>query len=688
MQDKKANKKRSGMRRYRKLFFLLVCMFILSAKVSVAEETKMDNRAEETGFIELGEIVVTPSRQEGFLKDASSKVTVISGKEVKQTGAQTIEEVFRNMPELSVVGDSVYQTMKRQITLRGVPDQSRTLVMIDGVPLNTAWQGRVEWGIVPPECIERIEVVHGPMSTLYGSGAMGGVINIITEFPEKPNQTIFNSKYGSLNSWSTVFLQGGRFEKFAYYLGGRFFQTNGYIPENNPDPYSVRRDRKDIASLTKLAYFLDENSRLVLGFLHNEEDICRGRQFFNIDDEANLGYLSYNSSLGDMRLKGTLFINDQDWKREFDKGPNYNYLDMIENIDHTYMGAMLEVSLFMAKGSTLTTGIDYKHGQIHLQDGYQLISRHAEARGQQHLVSVFLQQEMKLLDEKLIATLGMRGDYAKSYKGWCYDTGQVPQIDPISRNYNSRHWTELSPKASLLYHLKDSTDLRLSFGRAFNAPDLKQLYMVLARPTKTIYGNADLDPETLNSYEFGVNHRFSEKFILGLNFYYSQGDDFISTRTISANTFKNDNINEVRIWGIEEELKYRINKQWSWSGSYTFNKSIIDEDVGDPTLNGNDLSLQPRHQVSSKITYENPRLFTLSAVLRYVSRMYSDLENTDELNGYCNLDLQMSKKLNENIELSLSCQNLFDKEYDVPNMASEDLQAPGRIFIASLTIRW
>lgn len=672
----------------RKLFLLTAAVFLLAQAGSI-EAVELRNKDEQRDIIDLERILVTPTRQEIFVKDAPSKVTLVSEKEIKRMPSLTLDEVFKYVPESTVVGDSIYQTMKRQVTLRGVPDQSRTLVMVDGIPINSAWQGRVDWGLVPLEHIEKIEVVHGPMSTLYGSGAMGGVINIITEFPEKPSQTFLNAKYGSLDSYSSTFSQGGRFDKFSYHIGGSFFQTDGYLAERAPEVYSVKRDRKDISFSTKLAYSLDEDAGLVLGYLHNDEDVCRGREYFNIDDKANLGYLSYNKSLEEIRLKGTLFINDQDWRREFDKGPNYNYLDMVENIDHTYIGTILETGFSLGERNMLTAGIDYKHGDIHLKDSYQRNTRKAEANGEQHLASIFLQDEIRFLDERLIATLGLRGDYCKSYRGWCFDTGQAaPKVNAFYADYNDRDWTDLSPKASLVYHLRDTTRLRMSFGRAFHAPDLKQLYMVLARPQKTIYCNAELDPETLNSYEAGVNHAFFDDLILDLSLYYSRGDDFIDTRTIAANTFEYDNITKVEISGIEAALRYKINNDWSVTQNYTFNKSTIDEDSSDPSLDGNYLSLQPLHRAATEITYDNPDLFTLSAVLYYVGSMYSDLENTDKLKGYCGLDLRISKKLKGNIELSLLCQNLFDKEYDIANAAAEDIVSPGRMITGSLTLKW
>ncbi|MBN1913322.1 MAG: TonB-dependent receptor [Candidatus Omnitrophica bacterium] len=640
-------------------------------------------------IISLERIVITPTRQQSFLKDVPSKVTVVTKEQIAGTGAETLDEVFRYLPEINIIGDSVYQGMKPQITLRGVPGQERTLVMIDGIPVNSAWQGRIEWRMVPIEAIERIELVHGPMSTLYGSGAMGGAMNVITKLPGEQSKTFLKGGYGSLNTRSAAFSQGGRSDKFSYYLGGGILKSRGYIPEKDPRSYSTKRAYKDWDSIFKLSYSIDDDSDLVLGLLHDDENTCRGRQYFNIHDKANLGYLTYERLLGDLRFKGTFFVNDQDWYREFDTGPNYDYLNMVESIDHAYIGAMTEMGLILSKINRLTAGFDYKKGSIRLKDEYQKKPRGSEANGRQDLAAFFIQNETRLLEDSLIFAFGIRGDYVRSYNGWCYDSGQTgPVVAAFSYNYGKKDWVAFSPKAGAVYHMNDKTILRASAGKAFHAPDLKELYLVLARPTKTVYNNPDLDPESLNSYEIGLSHNFFDGLEGGVSYFYSRGNDFIGTRTLSLNTSKYDNIDKVWMSGVETDLRYRLNKQWLCSLGHLFHISKIDEDAADSDLNGKYLAMQPNQQVNAMATYGDPKMFIFSVALRYVGRMYADNENIDKLKSHYSCDLKLAKKINKNIEIALICENIFDREYDVPNEASEDLRSPGRLTSGSVTVEW
>ncbi len=670
----------------RPLLLLWVILPVLIRPCGAAQQE--DQGRAQADAVELERIVVTPARQATLLKDAPCKVTVFTGRQIAETGARTLDQVFHYMPGINVVGDSIYQGMKPQVTLRGVPGQERTLVLIDGIPVNSAWQGRVEWRMIPVEVIERIECVHGPLSTLYGSGAMGGAINIITKEAKERSETTLRGLGGSLDTWSTLFLQGGRSDTYSYYAGGSVLKSAGYIPEKDPMSYSVRRGLEDWNAFLKIGYPIDVDSRLTVGFWHDDDASCRGREYFNIHDSANVGHATYERSIGKMRLKGSLFVNDQDWERDFDTGPNYNFLNMKEDIDHTYVGLLTEMDLDWGQAQRLTAGVDYKNGRIHLEDIYQKSARRSEANGRQELVAVFLQNESRFWEDSLVFSFGLREDYCRSHKGWVFDTGQMPKVPPFSYAYDAQDWTSLSPTVSLVYHPGEATTLRASFGRAFHAPDLKQLYMVLARPSKTVYNNSDLKPETLDSYEIGVDHRFPGGWEGRASFFYSRGEDFISTRTLSTSTSMYDNIDKVWMLGVETDLRYRINREWSCSAGYFFHESRVKEESSNAALDGNHLALQAEHLANARITFEAPRLLSLSVCLRYVGPMYADNENTDKLKDRCVCDLRIAKKWQRGIELSVVCENVFDARYDVPNEACEDLRSPGRMVFGSLTMRW
>ena len=170
---------------------------------------------------ETEKIVVTGTRKKSSWKKAPAMVTVVEKEELEQAPETTVDDFLKRIPSVSY--SRVHQAEcgpGRDITLRGISEQKRTLILVDGIPVNDSVTGAVNWSLIPKESVERIEVIRGPMSALYGSGAMGGVINVVTKKPEENNETLLKGGYGMMNTYKATLLQGGKFKKMGI-LSGR-----------------------------------------------------------------------------------------------------------------------------------------------------------------------------------------------------------------------------------------------------------------------------------------------------------------------------------------------------------------------------------------------------------------------------------------------------------------------------------
>lgn len=211
-----------------------------------------------------------------------------------------------------------------------------------------------------------------------------------------------------------------------------------------------------------------------------------------------------------------------------------------------------------------------------------------------------------------------------------------------------------------------------------------------------MYGNPELEPETLISYEAGVDHYFTDNLSLGLTVYHSDGEDFIGSRYQDATTLIFDNISEVQMRGIEAVLRYNINEKWSTWLNYTYNESTIEKDGGDPTTEGDYFPYVPKNKGNFSITYDNPDLFTASCTVKYVGKRYSNVPNEDgkKLDDYTTMDLYLAKNIMKNLKLYLSCQDVFDKqpvELVWANRATrenEDVVTPGRFITAGVEVKF
>ena len=637
--------------------------------------------ANETNLSKKEEIVVTASRSPENLKDAPVKMTIISGSELAKSNAPSIDTYLKQIPEINFSYPLFAEKNARTITLRGFSDQGHTLVLIDGIPINSPHQDRVEWGLVTPENIERVEIAYGPMSSLYGSSAMGGVINILTKIPREKSQSMIKTTAGNLGAYSLSGAQSGRQDKFAYSVNVRSFHTNGYIAEEISQSYNIKRERNDWNATGKFIWLLDNQSSLTLTSSDNNEEWNYGRAYNYYDRQSNINSLSYQKEFNSLNLSGSVFSNQDDSTLYNDKAPAYNLVYNTSTTNSGQYGEVCQMSTPVADNHLLTGGVDYKHNFYVNTVRYQTIARQMEGKGQQNLTSLFIQDEIKLSNDKLITTAGLRWDSWESYDGSYYDTN----TPAINITYNDRKDSALSPKLGALYHLDDKTDLRGSIGKGFKAPSVHQLYNVIITGSTMIYGNPELNPEICTSYELGARHQFSDSLNSEISLYQTYVDDLIGTYVISPTRKDYTNLSSVSISGLESSLKYKMNTKWSFMLGYVFSKSIITDNDTDPTLENKNIERSPRHKGQIGILYNNPDLDSGNLTARYQSRMYDDTNNTIELGGYWNVDMNLTRQINRNMELSLRVENVIDRKYDLPwGSTGVSLESPGRMITLGL----
>ncbi|MBU4303448.1 MAG: TonB-dependent receptor [Candidatus Omnitrophica bacterium] len=671
------------MRVNRILFSLVVILSFALTRLSLAQENgELPKEKKEGTKFNLGQIVVTATKTERAIGDIPASVTVIGRETIDEYSNKRLEDVLATAPGVDQQGNYTYGRGRSDVYMRGINDVGKMLMMVDGVPINNSWHGEVEWNQIPLENIERIEIVRGSASSLYGSQAMGGVINIITREPEKGHKIRFKQDYGSLSTWMSFLSMEGRTEKIGYYLSGKYNASDGYISHVPQQSYDIKSNYNLDNIDGKLFYFFDEESSLKMGFSHLDRKFGRGREYSNVDRSIDKGHLIYHGDLGRFDWLASFYLHNETQKVEFDTAPTYSYLNLVEKFHLPFYGGMLQSAISLSDWNTLTLGFEYKHSKIDKEDEYQTSSRRGETKGKQRYLSLYVQDEMSFFDERFKVVIGGRQDWWENFDGSCYDTDPPGATPAININYDDKSWSSFNPKLGLLYHFTERTALRSSVSRGFRAPSLPRLYTIMTRGLRTIYGNPDLNPETLISYEVGVDHSFTDGLEGKLTFYQSDGDDFIGTRTTAPNRLDFDNINKVRMRGIETELKYKITEKWSSFFNYTYNKSTVEKDVTDPTIEGNFLGYIPQHKLNLGIVYDNPRLFTLSSLLKYVGSKYTDLKNTEKLDGYWTFDVKISRDIGKNVKLAFGCENILDKKYDVDT----EMESPGRLFTGSLEV--
>lgn len=667
-------------------------LFFAFAHFCWAEKVVGEKKKE---MAEIGEMVVTATRTERPLGEVPASVSVIDQGTIEKSPGQRLEDILATVPGIDQQGQYTFGRGRSNLYMRGINNTGRVLVMVDGIPLNNSYEGSVEWNVLSPENIERIEVVRGPASSLYGSYAMAGVINIITKKPERGHAVKLKQEYGSHETWSSSVSSQGRGEKFGYRLNGRYKTSEGYYSHRPQEPWDIKSDHETKNIDGDLYFFQNEFSSFKLGISHYERNFGRGYVSNDIERDADKINLVYQRDSAKINWRAAAYYYKEYQFVDF-AGTQPPYEVVAQNEEHTwpYYGAMLQSSICLTDWNTLTLGTEFKHNSIEGK-GFNYINepgRYNETEGRQQYISVYLQEEMSFFDEDLIVNLGARQDWWKSYDGSFYDN-TYPQRNA---DYEEKSWDAFNPKLGLLYHLTGSTALRASAAKGYAAPPLSRLYLVLPRGRIMMYGNPELEPETLISYEVGVDHYFMDNLSLGVTLYHSDGEDFIGSRYQNATTLVFDNISEVQMRGIEAELRYHISEAWSAVLNYTYNESTIEKDATAPETEGDYFPYVPKNKGNFRITYDNPDLFSASCTIKYVGERYSNVPNEDgkELADYTTMDLYLSKNIMKNIKLYLSCQDVLDEQpvelvwANRSTGENDDVVAPGRFLLAGVEVKF
>lgn len=630
----------------------------------------------------LGKLSVTATKTERKVADVPASINIVTQKDIENSVASNANEILKNVAGVNIRNSmglmSTGTTNKLYMRGFGGTD-ARSLVLLDGVPLNDAYGGAVEWTQIPMDSIKRIEVVKGSGSSLYGSNAMGGVINIITKKPQK-QQTNINLSYGSMNTKIGSISTSGKKGKFGYYLSGQFTDSDGYIAdlESNQKDNTIKRGVEKANANLKFTYDIDDSSDV--GVLYNYMDrkttgvldIPGGyNPYKNSMSTAQINYSKFFENSSDMKV--TIYNKMGENSYDFLSGSVIKYKDAGETSDY---GATLQYTLPLGN-HIITTGLEGKKSSAEKIDTYLSNSATITTEGKQDYYAFFGQDEW-FVNEKFILNIGARLDYYKNHGGKMYDEVNNVYTDHATKSFNA-----FSPKIGLVYHLTENTSIRTSIGKAFRAPTVSDLYRDWISYGKVYAGNANLDPETVISYEIGVDQKIGNGNI-HITAYRSDAEDFIYSidplNPLSTNYKEKTNVGEVEIQGIEFEADYAFTDAWKLLANYTYNESKIKKFEANSALEGKYLTYVPKNKASVSIEYMNPNFINIIASGRYVGKRYSDDMNSESsaYESYTLYDLKLSRKITKNSQFEVSVDDLFDKGH------IEYYNSPGRVVMATL----
>lgn len=652
-------------------------------------------QAEENRVHRFDDVVVTATRRPVSAGNIHSSVTVIGPEELALSAAKNVDDVLRSHAGLNFWGSDIAYGGFRAATMRGLGgsnNQGRSLILVDGMPINDTWDGNVAWSQIAKEDVERIEIVRGPASALYGGSAMGGVINIITKMPaKKPFGFLAKGGYGSLERFVGYGNISGKLQegRIGYYLSGKKDINSGYKAVSDYDgEYEADTDRDIDNVMGKLCYFPDANSDITLSASYFSEERNRGFKYSKTNPrEVEKLNTTYRRNVSDgLSMLTSIYYQHNDQTTEFDSR-DHSSQSGIENYDKPFYGVIFQPSYALTTWNTLTAGFEYKHNELkHHRTSYgRSGTTYQDTLGKQEYFGLYVQDEAFLLNDRLVVSLGGRMDWWHNFDGAYSESGTD---DPVDQDYASKHWSSFNPKLGSAFHLSANSTLRGAVGTGYRAPTPARMYANLRRGNRIIEGNPDLDPEKLVSYEIGLDHRFGGFAAIHLTTYYTDAEDLISSRTIIEGELqKYANIGEVSTKGLEIETTFNLHRFWRGYANFTYNESKIEKDEETPDNEGNWLEHSPKITSNFGLTFDCPDWLTATLQARFVDSMYNDNENTEELDSYWTMDFKASRKILDMATLALTLENIFNTKYEWQCYTTV-YEGPGILAMLELTVEF
>jgi len=586
--------------------FLSVFFSLLFVMIFACSATAVEQEEENIGVYQLDTVVVTGTKSPHLLKDVPIETSVITQQEMERAGIQNVEEALRWIPGINISGGALNGAAGRTTAiLRGLPAQY-SLILVDGKRIKSEHvHTGVNLNLIPVEMIDRIEVVKGPASVLYGSEALGGVVNIITKAaPEKPTLNVKYS-YGRFKTQKNLYSYGGRSGDLGYFLAGKLSSTNGA-------DWGLGFRQKN--TLAKFTYDLNERDTLKfdMGYYENK----------------------YRASGNHIKDEKTDFTGG--WERKFDDGSSlkiggYTTRFRASKKNTTNITSLTDViyQRDMFDNHFVTLGFEVRHEDF---------QRSASPHKTESIYSFYAQDEIQLTDS-LSSILGIRMD-------------DHPSVGSV-----------FTPKAALLYSLSDATKLRAAIGKGFRAPSLQDRYEKrFFHKTYWRDGNPNLDPEYSTSYNLGIEHMFDKDLLGRVSLFRNDFKDMITVVDTGVDdggfdVFERQNIKEARTQGVESELRFSV-KDLDFVLGHTYLDTEDDE--------GKPLSYNPKNLLSARIFYnmEEAGLDFYLSFENALSRYYQTKGGTvDKLGSYILMNFNVTKKINKDTCVFFTVGNILDKRF-------------------------
>ncbi|HKV06194.1 MAG TPA: TonB-dependent receptor [Candidatus Acidoferrales bacterium] len=636
------------------------------------------------------QVIVTAARTETPVGETPVSDIQLSRDDLRATPALTLDDMLRQVPGFSLFRRTSSRTANPTtlgVSLRGLGANgaSRALVLEDGIPLNDPFGSWVYWDRIPSASVSSVEIAQEGASSLYGSEALGGVVQFLTR-PAHPGGISLETAYGNQNTKDVSLSAGGQLGRWEAAFAGEAFHTDGYflVPGTSLGSVDTRAlSQHGTADLT-IGRRIGERS----------EVFARGWYF---DDSRNNGTVGQTNgirlgegALGanlDMGTAGTLQLRSygdfQSYHQAFysvQLNQNTEALTDQQRVPAQGIGGSALWSRGLGERQTLVAGFDEHEELGHSNESIFSATtgnhlRDTAAGGHQRTAGVFGEDLIQVAPRWTLG-LSARFDDWRNFDAFQVTNPVTPPGPTTTTLFASRSYTAFSPRASLVHQINSHVSWSASVYRAFRAPTLNELYRSFRQANNLTVSNANLRAERMTGGEAGVA-------VQGINgrlqfrgtFFFNEIINPISSiscqvtpvppicppPTANTFTFVRSNLGRTSAPGVELDWIARVTDRFQLSGGYQYVDAMVISAPGQTSLLNTWVAQVPHNEFTFQARYTNPSLISLSVEGRMVGMQFDT--NQLPMGNFFVLDLMASRNLTHGVEFFTAVENLFNEQY-------------------------
>lgn len=562
----------------------------LAAVTATAQQLSPTDTLDTQSTHPIDRVVVTGTRNRTDIRHLPMTVTTIDRQSIERSMQSSLLPVLtEQIPGLfitsrGVMGYGVSGGAAGAMSLRGLSGGSgRMMVLIDGHPQYMGLMGHPIADAYRSATAERVEVLRGPASVLYGSNAMGGVVNIVTrQMADDGVQTDVELGYGSYNTLQTEATNRLRKGRFTSTVDLSYDRTDGHRPDMGFEQtgafaklgYTLGTAWNIRADVDITHFNASQPGSITEPLLDADQRITRGMTSLAVEND----YASTSGAVSLFYNWGRHHINDG-------HAPDEAPLDYRFNSRDRMAGASIYQSVGLFTGNRLTAGVDYYYF------GGEAWNRYIEGDG--------AGQESEIADKSAHEIAG--------YVDFRQHIGHLVTFDAGVRvDHHSHIGTEWVPQAGLSFHLPRTIEVKLSAAKGFRYPTIREMYMFPPQ-------NPDLQPERMWNYEVSLSQHLADgRFMYGINIFYIDGSNMIVTVPREGATPLNMNTGKIDNAGVELEASYAIGTSWHVSANYSFLH------MENPVI------AAPEHKLYAEGLFTRGR-WSISSGVQYVAGLYTSV---------------------------------------------------------------